>query len=59
MDGKTGADLRGVYAACREEINRQPLTAFVNLEKSRGKQMYCCPVCGSGTGPNHTGALRL
>ena len=51
--------LREVYAACREEINTRPLTAFVTLEKSRGRQMYCCPLCGSGTGRNHTGALRL
>ncbi|MBQ6176712.1 MAG: toprim domain-containing protein [Bacteroidales bacterium] len=53
------AELRGMYARCREEINSRPLTAFYPLEKSRGRQMYNCPICGSGSGPNHTGALRL
>lgn len=65
MAGQTGREdgmseaLRGMYARCREEINSRPLTAFYPLEKSRGRLMYNCPVCGSGSGPNHTGALRL
>ena len=51
--------MQDVYARCRREINGRPLSDFVPLEKSRGRLMYCCPVCGSGTGKNRTGALRL
>ena len=53
------ARLQEIYRACRAEINQQPLTAFYPLEKSQGRGMYNCPLCGSGTGRNHTGALRL
>lgn len=28
------------------------------LQKSKGG-LYCCPYCGSGTGPNQTGALKV
>ena len=42
----------------RQAINSQPLTNFIHLEKSRSG-MYCCPVCGSGTGPRKSGALKL
>lgn len=42
----------------RQAINSQPLTNFIELEKSRSG-MYCCPVCGSGKGPNKSGALKL
>lgn len=45
----------------RKDINRRPLMDFVHLERSRkaGKNMYCCPICGSGTGRNGTGALKF
>lgn len=45
----------------RENINRRPLTDFVPLEMSRkaGRNMYVCPVCGSGQGKNGTGALKI
>lgn len=42
----------------RQAINSQPLTNFVELQKSRSG-MYCCPVCGSGTKANKSGALQL
>lgn len=28
------------------------------LKKSKGSNMFCCPVCGSGYGPNGTGAVH-
>lgn len=45
----------------RRDINGRPLTDFVPLEMSRkaGRNMYKCPVCGSGTGKNGTGALHI
>ena len=43
----------------REEINGRPLTDFYTLEKSKGANMFCCPICGSGTGKSRTGALSL
>jgi len=45
----------------RADINRRPILDFVTLERSRkaGRDMYCCPVCKSGTGKNGTGALRI
>ena len=45
----------------RKAINGRPLTDFVPLEVSRkaGKNMYKCPVCGSGSGRNRTGALHI
>lgn len=43
----------------RDEINRRPITDFVQLTPSKGADMYNCPVCGSGTGRKKTGALRL
>lgn len=42
----------------RAAINARPLTDFYQLQKSKGK-LFCCPLCGSGTGPNHTGALSI
>ena len=42
----------------REEINRRPLTDFYRLEKSKG-DLYVCPLCGSGTHKNKTGALSI
>ena len=42
----------------RNEINANPLFSYVPLEQSKGG-FFCCPVCGSGTGSNHTGALKV
>lgn len=44
--------------AIRDAINRRPLTDFYPLEKSRGGE-YVCPLCGSGTHKNKTGALSI
>jgi len=45
----------------RKEINGRPLTDFISLERSAkaGRNMYKCPVCGSGSGKNGTGALCI
>jgi len=45
----------------RKDINGRPLTDFVTLQRSRkaGRDMYICPVCGSGTGKNGTGAFHI
>lgn len=44
------------------ETARQEIRARIScadyLEKSQNG-MYCCPFCGSGTGPNKSGALKL
>lgn len=40
------------------QIIRQRVDCKDYLEKSKGG-MYCCPFCGSGTGPHGTGALKL
>lgn len=40
------------------DCKHRPLTDFVQLTKSRAG-MYCCPICGSGTGRNKTGALKI
>lgn len=41
----------------RQEI-RQRISCKDYLTKSKSG-MYCCPICGSGTGKNQTGALKL
>lgn len=43
------------------DIKKRPLTDFYNLERSpsKGKNMYICPICKSGTGKNKTGALHI
>ena len=45
----------------RRDINGRLLTEFVTLGKSRkaGRNMYVCPICGSGTGKNGTGAFHI
>lgn len=45
----------------RNQINARPLTDFIGLQKSAnsGAGFYNCPVCGSGTGKNKTGALKI
>ena len=47
MDRKTAAQEIRTRISCKDY-----------LEKSKSG-MYCCPFCGSGTGPNGTGALKL
>ena len=51
--------LKELYSEQRRQINSHPLSDFVPLQKSHGSQMFCCPVCGSGTKKNKTGALKL
>lgn len=45
----------------RAAINGRPLTDFIALEVSRkaGRNMYVCPICGSGKGRKGTGALHI
>ena len=45
----------------RAELNSRPLTDFYHLERSRNgaRNQYICPICGSGEGKNHSGALTL
>ena len=40
---------------------KERLTDYVEsiTEKSKGANMYICPICGSGTGHNHTGAFSI
>lgn len=42
----------------RETINSMDITTLYFFKKSAG-YMYCCPICGSGTGANKTGALKI
>lgn len=44
--------------AIREKINSRPLTDFYRLDKSKG-ELFVCPICGSGTHKNKTGALSI
>jgi replicative DNA helicase len=49
----------------RAELNSRPITDFYPLERSRNgswnseARQYVCPICGSGAGKNHSGALTL
>lgn len=43
----------------RYYFNCRPLTDFMTLTPSKGQNKYCCPICGSGTGQNKTGALSI
>lgn len=45
----------------RKIINGRPLTDYIPLELSRkaGRNMYKCPICGSGSGKKGTGALHI
>ena len=45
----------------RKNINGRSLTEFITLQRSpkAGRNMYNCPVCGSGTGKNGTGAFHI
>ena len=48
------------YTKAREELKPR-LQEYVEriTEKSQGPYMYICPICGSGTGKNHTGAFSI
>ena len=41
-----------------KELIRQSFNCTKYLKKSKGTDMFCCPVCGSGYGPNGTGAVH-
>lgn len=41
-----------------KDFIRQSFDCAKYLKKSKGTNMFCCPFCGSGTGPNRTGAVR-
>lgn len=41
------------------DMKQRPLTDFVSLTRSKSADMYCCPICGSGTGQHKTGALKI
>ena len=42
----------------RDFINSHSIHEYYTFTKSKSG-LYCCPVCGSGTGPNSTGALQI
>ena len=48
------------YTRAREEL-KPKLRDYVEsiTEKSKGANMYICPLCGSGKGKNHTGAFSI
>lgn len=48
------------YNALREELKPR-LQEYVEsiTSKSKGNNMYVCPLCGSGQGHNHTGAFSI
>lgn len=46
-------------AEARRTINLYPVTQFISLTPSKGANMYICPLCGSGTGKNETGAFTF
>lgn len=41
-----------------KELIRQSFDCTKYLKKSKGNDMFCCPACGSGCGPNGTGAVH-
>lgn len=43
----------------RNQINARLITDYVDLKPSKGVNKYICPMCGSGTGKNNSGALTL
>lgn len=42
----------------REAVNQMDITQIYPFQKSKG-HLYNCPICGSGTGRNKTGALQI
>lgn len=57
-DAERIADYNDRAQRIRDAINAEPLTNFISLTPS-GKTGYVCPICGSGTGTHHTGALSI
>lgn len=49
------------FEKAKQEINSHPLSDYYNLTRSpkAGIDMYCCPICKSGTGAHKTGTLKL
>lgn len=48
------------YSRAREDLKpRLKDYAESITSKSKGANMYICPICGSGTGHNHTGAFSI
>lgn len=41
-----------------KDFIRQTFDCTKYLKKSKGNDMFCCPACGSGCGPNGTGAVH-
>lgn len=41
-----------------KDFIRQTFDCTKYLKKSKSNDMFCCPACGSGYGPNGTGAVR-
>lgn len=46
-------------ADARDEVKRMDIRRLYSFTPSKGAGMYVCPICGSGTGSNHTGALQI
>lgn len=44
--------------AARRAINQMDIRSLYDFQKSKSGN-YCCPCCGSGTGPHKTGALQI
>lgn len=55
MGKYTREDLR----KAREAVNDRDIRTVYSFKKSKGRNKYNCPICGSGTGPNRTGALTI
>lgn len=45
-------------ARLRAEINAQDIRQLYQFDRSKSG-LFCCPVCGSGTGDHKTGALKI
>ena len=43
----------------REAVKRMDIRQVYSFTPSKGANMYVCPICGSGTGAKHTGALQI
>lgn len=43
----------------RDEVNGMDIRKVFSFTKSKGGSLYVCPICGSGTGKNKTGALQI
>ena len=43
----------------REIVKRMDIRQLYTFTPSKGANMYVCPICGSGTGGNRTGALQI